>query len=115
MKLALPTTKNSVDGHFGHCEYFTVYTVDKEVKKILSEERVAAPKGCGCSSDIASVLAQEGVSLLITNNLGKSALEKLEKEDINVIIGCSGLVEDVATDWLKGTVKRNPLICLDHK
>ena len=28
MKIALPSKGNQVDGHFGHCEHFTVFTVD---------------------------------------------------------------------------------------
>jgi len=27
MKIALPSRQNQVDEHFGHCEYFTVFTV----------------------------------------------------------------------------------------
>ena len=37
MKIALPTHHHDVDDHFGHCEYFTVFTVDEE-KRILSKE-----------------------------------------------------------------------------
>lgn len=115
MKLALPTKNNCVDGHFGHCDYFTVYTVDESNKTIIDEGRIEAPKGCGCSSNIPSVLAAENVSVLMTNNLGATALEGLKKENIEVILGCSGQVEEVTLDWLNGRLKRNPLICLDHK
>ena len=32
MKIALPSRQNQVDEHFGHCEYFTVYTVNESMK-----------------------------------------------------------------------------------
>ena len=42
MKIALPSYQNQIDEHFGHCEYFTVFTIDDQ-KKISSEEKVASP------------------------------------------------------------------------
>jgi predicted Fe-Mo cluster-binding NifX family protein len=38
MKIALPSRGNLVDSHFGHCEYFTIFTVDDNSKQILSQE-----------------------------------------------------------------------------
>lgn len=115
MKVALSTTGQRVDGHFGHCDYFTVYTVNKEEKKILSEEKIEAPKGCGCSSNIASVLGEHNIQVLLTNNLGGSILQRLENENIDVVLGCTGMVADVAQDWLYDRIIRNPFVCLDHK
>lgn len=30
MKIALPSRNTSIDSHFGHCEYFTVFTIDEK-------------------------------------------------------------------------------------
>jgi len=31
MKIAVPvTTTNQVDGHFGHCEFYSIYTISDE-------------------------------------------------------------------------------------
>lgn len=115
MKIALATTDQKVDGHFGHCDYFTVYTIDINQKTIISESKIEAPKGCGCSSNIASVLESESIDTLLTNNLGGSILEKLEKANIEVVLGCTGYVKDVTLDWLHGRLKKNPFVCLDHQ
>lgn len=115
MKVALPTSKLKVDGHFGHCDYFTVYTVNKDEKSVVTTEQIAAPKGCGCSSNIAEVLAEQGVSLLLTNNIGGNALAKLNKENIEVIRGVQGTVDHVIQEWLNGHVKESLLPCIDHK
>ena len=48
MKIALPSRQNLIDDHFGHCEYFTVFTIDNNKKEIVSQETVASPEGCGC-------------------------------------------------------------------
>ena len=58
MKIALPSLQNNVDAHFGHCEYFTVFTIDDQ-KKIAAEEIIASPAGCGCKSNIAQTLAEK--------------------------------------------------------
>jgi len=70
MKIALPSNQNQIDEHFGHCEYFTVFTIDDQ-KKILLEEKITPPAGCGCKSDIALTLAQMGVKLMIAGNMGQ--------------------------------------------
>lgn len=48
MKIAVPTRNEMVDSHFGHCESFTIFTIDKENKNILSKESLSSPEGCGC-------------------------------------------------------------------
>lgn len=47
MKIALPTKDGMIDGHFGHCEYFTVYTVEDNI--ITGEERLDPPAGAAAS------------------------------------------------------------------
>lgn len=42
MKIALPSRDGMVDGHFGHCEAFTIYTLD-ESKNIIEEEKLTPP------------------------------------------------------------------------
>ena len=51
MKIALPSVNDVVDGNFGHRESFAVFTID-ENKRIVKEERITPPPGCGCKSDI---------------------------------------------------------------
>jgi predicted Fe-Mo cluster-binding NifX family protein len=65
MKIAVPVTKeNQIDGHFGHCESYGVFTISDK-KEISEIKNVESPQGCGCKSDIASVLASDGVSLML--------------------------------------------------
>ncbi len=78
MKIAVPSCQNRVDEHFGHCEYFTVFTVN-ENNEILSEETVASPANCGCKSNIAQTLAQMGVRMMLAGNMGQGAVECIEQ------------------------------------
>ena len=42
--IAIPTREGQVDDHFGHCAYYTVYTVD-EKEEIVKTERLDSPEG----------------------------------------------------------------------
>lgn len=115
MKIALPSRNNSIDSHFGHCEYFTVFTVDTNTKEILSSEQVTSPAGCGCKSNIASVLADMGVKVMLAGNMGDGAVNVLNNAGIQVLRGCSGDVKAVASKWLQGAVVDSGEACHSHE
>jgi predicted Fe-Mo cluster-binding NifX family protein len=115
MKIALPTHDTNIDDHFGHCEYFTIFTVDGN-KQILTEEIVESPKGCGCKSNIVDTLSAMGVTTMLAGNIGGGAVSVLNNHGIEVIRGCSGNVKAVTQQWLNGTVADSGTTChpLDH-
>jgi predicted Fe-Mo cluster-binding NifX family protein len=51
MKIAVPTVGDQVDQHFGHCEKYSIFTIEE--KTIKAEEFMESPHGCGCKSDMA--------------------------------------------------------------
>jgi predicted Fe-Mo cluster-binding NifX family protein len=114
MKIALPSRQNQVDEHFGHCEYFTVFTID-ENNRILSEETLGAPESCGCKSNIAQTLAQMGVRMMLAGNMGQGAVNVLNSCGIDVLRGCSGDVKKVAEGWLEGNLKDSGIACSLHE
>ncbi|MDK2823957.1 MAG: hypothetical protein PWQ67_771 [Clostridia bacterium] len=113
MKIAVPSRNNQVDSHFGHCEYFTIFTVD-DSKKIINEERYDSPVGCGCKSNIASELARLGVTVMLAGNMGSGAVNVLTTNGINVIRGCSGDVRAVVEQFLADKVTDSGESCSDH-
>lgn len=115
MKIALPSRQNMIDDHFGHCEYFTVFTVDTDKHEILQQETIASPEGCGCKSNIAYVLAEKGVSLMLAGNMGEGAVNVLSRSGIEVLRGCSGDVRSVATAWLNGSLTDSGDSCHQHE
>lgn len=115
MKIALPTRNNNIDDHFGHCEYFTVLTLDTEAKKIISSETVQSPEGCGCKSNIATTLADMGVKVLLAGNMGQGAVRVLNNAGIDVLRGCSGNIEAVALKWLEGSLADSGDSCHSHE
>ncbi|BCN31148.1 NifB/NifX family molybdenum-iron cluster-binding protein [Anaeromicropila herbilytica] len=112
MKIALPSRQDLIDSHFGHCEYFTVFTTNDT--DILEKEILESPAGCGCKSDIATVLADMGVTLMLAGNMGDGAVNVLNNTGIQVVRGCAGNVKEVALAWLSGAIKDSGDSCHEH-
>lgn len=62
MKIAIPTRDCRIDDHFGHCDHYTIYTIEN--KTIAVREELPSPQGCGCKSGIAADLQRLGVTAL---------------------------------------------------
>ncbi len=113
MKIALPSNGTHVDEHFGHCQCFTIFDVDDE-NKIVAEETLTPPPGCGCKSNVVPQLAGMGVSVMLAGNMGGGAVNVLASNGIKVIRGCSGNVREVAQAWLAGKVNDSGAGCQSH-
>lgn len=113
MKIAVPTRDNKVDDHFGHCDHYTIYSIEN--KKIIAQETLQSPQGCGCKSDIASQLHQMGVEILLAGNMGEGAKNVLERNSIQVLRGCSGNTDDVVNAFLCGSLTDSGVGCASHE
>lgn len=114
MKIAVPTTHNNlVDSHFGHCEFFTVFTI--EGNKITGSEVVKSPEGCGCKSNIASVLSEMGVTYMLAGNMGQGAVNVLNYNGIDVVRGCEGDVTKLVEEFVDGQVSDSGETCSHHE
>ncbi len=113
MKIAVPVTpSNEIDSHFGHCSFYNVYTISNQ--QITDIEKIDSPQGCGCKSNIASVLASKGVTLLLAGGIGEGAINVLYFSGIEVIRGCSGNATDVVNLYLAGSVQDSGSSCQLH-
>lgn len=113
MKIAIPTRENVVDDHFGHCEFYTVFTVN-EKKEVVEKVVIPSPQGCGCKSDIASIFEKDEVTVMLAGNMGGGALNVLTIHNIKVVRGCSGPVDKVLRDFLDGHLEDSGVGCSTH-
>jgi predicted DNA-binding protein (UPF0251 family)/predicted Fe-Mo cluster-binding NifX family protein len=112
MKIAIPTIGDQIDSHFGHCEKYSIYTV--EGTSITAEETLAAAAGCGCKSNIASTLAQNGVTVLIAGGIGAGAINVLASNGIQTIRGADGQAKNAVERYLRGELADQGDICHAH-
>ncbi len=114
MKLAVPTTQeNQVDAHFGHCEFFTVFAIeDGEIK---NSQIVESSQGCGCKSNIASVLREMGVKVMLVGNMGGGAVNILNHHGIDVFRGCDGGADALIQEFVKGELVDSGESCHQHE
>ena len=110
--IALPTKGEEIGSHMGHCEFFSL--VELKDGAIARKERVEAPDGCGCKSDIISRLAQKGVTLIIAGDMGDGAARLINSHGIELIRGAQGKVEAVVLAYIAGALTDTGTGCGDH-
>ena len=114
MKIAVSTKENIVSDHFGHCDAYTIFSVG-EKGKIVNTEILPSIEGCGCKSNIAGILKDSGVNVLLTGNMGAGAYNHLTNVGIRVYRGCSGEVLKLAEDYIQGKIIDNGQGCHHHE
>lgn len=114
-KIAIPITENNlIDDHFGHSKFYEIYTFT-ETNEIIDLQLIEAEKGCGCKSNIISILVEKGVTYMISGNIGSKALHKLKDAGINVIEGCSGNSSDAIIKFIENKITDGGSSCTKHK
>lgn len=112
-KIAVPSKGGMVDEHFGHCEAFTIFTVD-QANAVTGRESFTPPPQCGCKSNLISTLVSMGVSVLVAGNMGEGAVMRLRQSGIQVFRGNTGPVETVMADYLAGKITDRDELCQHH-
>jgi len=115
MKIAIPVTReNRVDDHFGHCEFYGVYTIS-EKNEIVDVQTIKSEQGCGCKSNIAGVLANQGVTIMLAGGIGGGAINVLNQWGIDVVRGCSGNAAEIVKEYVSGNLTDSGESCHQHE
>jgi len=115
MKIAVPVTSdNQIDSHFGHCELFKIYSI-KGKDEIECIKKITPGNGCGCKSGIASLLAAEGVKVMLAGGIGTGAVNTLNSAGIKVIRGCSGNPDEMVKLFIEGKITDSGESCKQHR
>ena len=85
-----------------------------EQNQVMNQERLDSPEGCGCKSNIASVMQEMGITLMLAGNMGMGAYNKLSAHGISVIRGCHGKVDDVLRAYQNGELQDSLESCDHH-
>lgn len=84
-----------ISPHFGRAPAFAVYDDENEDLKIISN----TSEHMGGKGKPPELMAEEGVDVMLTSNLGRRAVAMFERMGIKVYCGASGTVEDAIEQW----------------
>jgi len=115
MKIAVPVSnENQIESHIGNTEFYNVFSISdkKEIERIT---KMKSTGGCGCNSDIASVLASDGVTVVLTAGIGGGSTKAFNKNGIDVIRGCSGDATEIVNLYLSGLIEDKGSSCDNHQ
>ncbi|MDK2584668.1 NifB/NifX family molybdenum-iron cluster-binding protein [Romboutsia sedimentorum] len=111
MKIVVSSEGNQVSGHFGHCEGFTVYEVEEG--KVLNKNFVESP---GHRPGFLPVFLKDlGANTIIAGGMGETAQDLFKERQIEVVVGASGLCDDLVQAYLKGQLKSTGSVCREHQ
>ena len=112
-RIAVPTRNHVVDDHFGHCEAYTIFTIGTN-NEITNIAMLPSLQGCGCKSNIVSILQDMDVKVMLAGNMGDGAFNVLTKNGIAVYRGCSGNVEQLVKQFVSGQIADSGELCHAH-
>jgi predicted Fe-Mo cluster-binding NifX family protein len=114
MKICVSASSGSldanVDSRFGRCPYFVI--VDSETMEftVVSNDSNNAAHGAGIQA--AQTVANRGVKVVLTGNVGPNAFNVLSATGIKIVTGASGSVRDAIEKYKNGQLKEvgNPTV-----
>jgi predicted Fe-Mo cluster-binding NifX family protein len=108
MKICVTATAGSLDSQidprFGRCAYFII--VDSETMQFEAIQNIAAGASGGAGINAAQTIADKGVKLLITGNVGPNAFGALSAASIEVATGAFGTVREAIEKFKKGELNK---------
>ncbi len=110
MIIAVASEKETVAGHFGHCENFNLFKV--EGGKIA--EKNSLPNPGHRPGFLPNYLYEQGVNVIIAGGMGGGAVEIFNEREIEVIVGVSGDAEEAVKAYIKGELETTGAVCHEH-
>jgi predicted Fe-Mo cluster-binding NifX family protein len=104
MKICVSATANNLeaqlDPRFGRCLYLVI--VDSETMQFEAIPNMAASATGGAGIQAAQTIADKGVKVVITGNVGPNAFGALSAAGIEIVTGASGTVKEAVEKFKRG-------------
>ncbi|MGD6853025.1 MAG: NifB/NifX family molybdenum-iron cluster-binding protein [Candidatus Bathyarchaeia archaeon] len=111
MKICVSATGNNLeaalDPRFGRCLYLVI--VDSETMQFEAIPNMAAGSTGGAGIQAAQTIANKGVKVVITGNIGPNAFGALSAAGIEIVTGASGPIKEVIEKYKKGEFQKTGL------
>jgi predicted Fe-Mo cluster-binding NifX family protein len=112
MKIAIPLAEGVLTLHFGHCQHFGLYDVDKDKGTIVGSEILPSPPHQ--PGLLPAWLHERGANMVIAGGMGMRAQDIFRSHGMEVIVGApSAPPEEVIQSYLNGTLTAGDNLC-DH-
>jgi len=112
MRIALPLALGKLSLHFGHCDQFAVFEIDRDSHTILSRNDETPP--AHEPGVLPRWLHGMGVDVIIAGGMGQRAQQLFAQNGIQVMIGVqAGTAEELVSAYLQDALKTGKNIC-DH-
>jgi predicted Fe-Mo cluster-binding NifX family protein len=106
MKIAITSTgttlEDNVEARFGRCPYFLIIETDTMKVEPIQNPNIALGGGAGTQS--AQLMAEKGVTSVLTGNCGPNAFRVFGAAGINVITGVTGQVRNAVEQFKSGSL-----------
>lgn len=89
-----------IDPRFGRCQYFVI--VNSETMEFEAVPNLSASAMGGAGIQAAQTVANKGVKVVITGNIGPNAYQVLSSAGIELITSASGTVREAVERFKKG-------------
>ncbi|MCD6526468.1 MAG: NifB/NifX family molybdenum-iron cluster-binding protein [Desulfuromonas sp.] len=112
MKIAIPTAQGKLATHFGHCEIFTMLTIDTDTNTVTGTETLQPPTHE--PGVLPRWLGEQKVDVIIAGGMGQRAQQLFSDQGIKVIVGaCAEEPTSLIKQYLAGTLTTGINLC-DH-
>ncbi len=110
MRIALTTENDRIFQHFGKCGLFTIFTVEDGK---ITEKKTVTTEGRGHGS-LGNFLKEQGVNVLICGGIGGGARNMMADNNIQLIYGITGSVDQAMELYLTGQLASDETAKCDH-
>lgn len=110
LKIAIACSLGLVSDHFGHSDSFEIFSI-AENKPIFMESLMSPAHQHGA---YPIFLKKHGVDILICGTIGRGAIELMSAQNIEVISGAEGTIDEITNQYVEGKLVSNHAECSGH-
>lgn len=107
MKIAISTEGNTVSSHFGRCPAFTILEIENG--QLVNRKIIDNPGHH--PGFLPQFLHDKGVECIIAGGMGHRAVGLFAEQNIKIIVGITGTIDEIIEKIQKGTLKGGESLC----